>query len=122
MRQSTSITGCVPWSVSRSVGNAFVRQSTPSHLLAYLALLLSKDKVYKDIKLIVCQNSASNLEKKLFRIPNSIIAVIIAKRYIFKIENFKIENSNYLFLYILTSLKTEKSVTNIDKIGAYRFS
>ena len=41
MRQSTSITGCVRWSVGRSVGrlgNAFVRRSTRRTLLAYLAL------------------------------------------------------------------------------------
>ena len=42
MRQSTSITGCVRWSVGHSVGrlgNAFVRRSTRRTLLAYLALL-----------------------------------------------------------------------------------
>ena len=47
VRQSTSITVCVRWSVGRSVGrlvclsvgNAFVRRSTRRTLLAYLALL-----------------------------------------------------------------------------------
>ena len=42
MRQRTSITGCVRWSVGPSVGrlvcNAFARRSTRRTLLAYLAL------------------------------------------------------------------------------------
>ena len=44
MRQSTSITGCVRWSVGLLVGlsgNAFVLRSTRRTLLAYFALLFA---------------------------------------------------------------------------------